>query len=224
MNVKIISYLIFVSILFSPLVSAFSEQQLIQKATDEFNRYVPLEYRYEYVYSYIEPASERDGTHNVVWERRLNGIKLWGDRVVIRVFDTTGNIDFEYIKRDQNITNVDLEAVLTSDQTKWIINRAYKGTLTEEPTIVIDNKRLIWQIQMDLSDGKTHIWVDIDAKTGETIRFTQSRGSSVSQIATRFDATQYYLDIYGSYIFLLAVIFVGGAFYFWKHPFSQNKK
>jgi hypothetical protein len=203
-NIKIICCILLLTI---PITFSLSEKDLIQKATDEFNLYVPTEFRHEYVFSEISSASERDGTHKIIWIRKINNIPIFGDRVVIQIYDENGSIDSKYIRRVQNISEFALYYTLNSDQAQFTVSQYIAPIIFDEGLQFMDGK-LFYLYKIEGGNA-----VRVDAQTGYAETYASVIGSGYSADGTaQFNPTDYYLDRYGPYG-VIGLVAVTGLIY-----------
>mgnify|MGYP001565545246 CR=1 FL=1 len=196
--------------------SALTEQQIVSMAMNEFNSFVSNDYRNEYVYASIEPNTGNPGSFDVRWNREINGVPVFGDRVVITVNGNSGEIVHKYIRREQNTEGVDFTLTITSDQAKWIAEKAY-GRTSRNPKLQIMNGKLMYEARLE--SGPI---IGIDAKTGESQVLATPLGSSIEAVQTSFNPTQYYLETYGLYT-TFAILILGGFVYYRKSFLAKKK-
>ncbi len=202
-------------------VNALSQEEVVQIATEEFNRYVPMEYKNEYVYWYTQPSASNPGSSEVYWERRINNIPVYGDRVVITVNEDSREIIHKYIRREQNIEGLDITSTLSQNQVEWFLQKSYKNIEVVEISQQINNKKIVWLATLKGTAGRAKVLVG--AKNGEIEFLGGSSGEFSAQTSIKFDPTAYYIDIYSPYI-IFGLLGAGGIIYFKKFHHTTRRK
>ncbi len=157
--------LFFILMIHSTLADDLPRAKIIQIATDEFNKIIPIEYQSNYEMSVVERLQT---SYYIKWIRKINSIPDYNDYFLVRIYPDSGDIvntEYHY----SGSINISTISTITSDQAKWIINQAYNGAFTKDTIRAILDAKLDWRTQMRLPSGL--IWVDIDANTGETVHF-----------------------------------------------------
>lgn len=195
-------------------VAEVSEEQALSIAQNEFNSTVSSEKRYEFIYIGIERDRIIPEFYKVKWERKINGIRVSGEGLVISIDSTNGNIVNKHYAYSYPASQVDTTQIITSSQSKFVVQRNI-GPITKESGLEIHGNKLYWIFIV-----KGGNWIRVDAKTGFAETYEWALGSG-SEGTAQFNPTQYYLETYGLY-FALIIILLGG-FAYWKFILPKKK-
>lgn len=181
-TIKILISLMFINLVYAQL--EITEIQALQIAQNTFQQEVPKEIRNEYVLSHIERNRIIPEYYEIWWARKINGIPVIGDRFYIYIDSRNRNIVEKHLDYSTPFSQIDTSYVITKDQARWLVENAYKGKLIEGPNLFIVNKKTVWRVWVGFSGTHDTVWINIDAKTGETISFELSEGASIENFPT----------------------------------------
>ena len=218
--------------MFSALIYALDETEIVKIAQVEYNKIVPMEYRNQYIdYEILHKPS---GDMVVVfWQRKINGIPVYNDFFSIGINTITGTqIGSSILKYSINASDIDTSYNISKEQAACTALNAYPtGIILEEPHLVIHGRDLLWDMTLGIpyengENGGSSLWLGLDSDTGETKFFDVSMGAYIQQVPTHFDplvcpaGTD--IDLYIAIGLIIAVIVVG--IYLKKFPAKKVSK
>ncbi len=234
----IITTLIFLGTLQYPsYAQQLSDQQMINIAQVNFEKDVSQNIINEYIFNHITKLNlgQQDDNHYLVtWIRSINGIHFANDRYYVVIDSVSGDISDKQLIYSGPIANLLTNPSISKEQAIQTALNAYKDaklTTAERnnPYLEIKDNELLWMINLEfpqqgMSLGGARLWLGLDANTGETKVFNPSSGSSIQQVPTSFNATQYYLETYGIYAVLMMALILGGIVAYKKGIFTEIKR
>ena len=227
MKLKTAFLLATIILLFSSISMAATEQEIIQIATQEFQKIVPSDVRNEY--SKFSIGTDAQGTvYWLTWQRMIQDIPIIDDKLFLRIYPSGTIINHEY-SHSYSASEFDTIPIITKDQAEWFMQKQGKfmnigsSEAYGNPYLAIKDKKLIWIGYIDV--GKGIIELGVDSKTGQSEILAASQSWSFSLTNTTIDIRQYYLETYGLYAVITAVVVIGGGYlYYKKKMFVNNKK
>ena len=226
-NVIKVFVILLMSMTFLSLVEiskSVSQNDLIQIATEEFEKTVPIEYRSEYSKFTVQPDPMGRVTW-ITWQREINSIPVRGDKFFIRLYSSNGEvINYEY-DYSGPANEFDTISTVTKQQAAQIALNSYGGSIIkverDNPYLEIHGKDLLWMINLVFTSEEGaeegRLWLGLDADTGETKVFNPSEGLSIQQLPTSFTPPWYQpLLLYPEYVAITIVAIVGALIYLRK--------
>ena len=216
-NTKYIKFSILLFLIFSininSVFSVLSNSEVQSIAQSEFEKTVPQDIRDEYLFLGIVRSltlTEHENTREVMWTRVVNNIQVrenwflvWIDADSGEVVDTIFNYGYPASEIDTSIT-------MTESQASQLALQTYGGEILEFPYLEIVEKRPIWIMILKFPSGST-LKLGLDADNGETIIFSQSRGSDIQQLPTSFKPPWYQPLLLHPEYAVVAIIAIAGV-------------
>jgi hypothetical protein len=150
------------------------------------------------------------------WDRKIDGIPVANEGFSLWVDYSNGNVVLWTLRLGYPSSQIDLTSSLSSDQAKYVITKAYGQQPVKEPTLLVNGKKLNWIV--DIKGAS----FGLDADTGETLSFSVTEGSNIQKVSTSFNPTKYYLERFGIYAVVIAVVAIIGGVVYWKKLKSNN--
>lgn len=188
-----------------------TEQQVVNIATGVLRTNVSSNYLNDYLYKSPvvrgAPYTYCPDCVEVIFWRYVNGVSVENDFFPVTIDPDSGKVlSYGGWGPSAQASEVNTIPALTSDQAKWIIERAYSNRTVGSPSLIIVGKELRYRVEVG---GVAQI--DIDANTGATRNFNAVVGSTIPQVQTKFDSTSYYLDRFGLYFVAITILVIAGA-------------
>ncbi len=202
----------------SAMGEGIPENQITTIANDYLTRNVPSEYRNEYVL--VRNDSEA-GRRVIGWHRKINNIPVYGESVGLWINPGTGEIINRWYNNPPKIpaSEIDAYPTLSKEQAEWVAKQAYGRVDTSNTRLRIMGDRAVWSLYV------YGLFIDMDADTGETVHVYHTfGGGGSSEVPTKWDPVAYYTDVFGSYMFLGALILIGGLAFVFRYKFLPTKK